>query len=120
MNLPPQKTFPVSVRNGSQIETRRAWQLATFTHYLLGIQYRFVVTKLGQEPEVVTHRLSGMKFAPISFQNKLDAKGDLRQAGKLAVAERVRSIGAELVKARLDEAEAGHKVPARINDEPEP
>ena len=113
--LPKQKTFEVVIRNGSQIESRPAWQLATFTHYILGVQYRFVVTKLGTEPETVTHRLSGMRFAPISFQNRLDAKGDIRTAGKLAVAEKIKTMGALFVKARLDETEAGHLAPTRTD-----
>lgn len=113
--LPKQKTFEVAIRVGTELQVKPAWQLATFTHYILGVQYRFVVTKLGTEPETVTHRLSGMRFAPISFQNKLDSKGDIRTAGKLAVAEKVKTMGALFVKARLDEAEAGHLAPARTD-----
>lgn len=100
------KTFEVRT-TGSGHHT--AAQLATFTHYVLGIQYRFVVTRIGVLDPVVTHRLSGLKFCAITPANLAKARYDWRTAGKLAVAERLKQVGEAFAKARLDEAEAGHR-----------
>lgn len=99
------KTFLVAARDGSR--TVKAEQLATFTHYLEGQQFRFVVTReLDQPMPVVTHRASGFKVCAISGTSRAAAMGNWADAGKLALLNLVTDKGEARIASALRAKEA--------------
>lgn len=61
-------------------------QLATFTHYLKGRQFRFVVTQEHPAlPICVTHRLSGFRVCNVSPLQLAASRGDAKSAGQAAL-----------------------------------
>lgn len=79
-------------------------QLATFTHYLNNVQFRFVVTKIPGDVAAVTHRASGKRVCAIPDMTMLAALGDAAAAGKRALDALVAQKGG-LVYAALCQAE---------------
>lgn len=79
-----------------------AEQLATFTHYVKGSQFRFIVTRYASEVSV-THRLTGLRIcAPTQI---VSALGDYAAAGKAAVQSLINTKGADRVHDVLTRAE---------------
>lgn len=78
-----------------------AEQLATFTHYIKGYGFRFIVTKRGPDASV-THRLTGLRICAASAATSL---GDWLVAGRTAVDALVKDKGADRVVEILNRAE---------------
>ncbi len=100
------KTFGVTATlpDGSRVRIP-ATQLATFTHYINNIQYRFVVTEMPGCLPVVTHRASGMRVCEISLTTLAAARHDARGAGILALTGLIEAKGADRVASALQLAE---------------
>ncbi|SFD51628.1 hypothetical protein SAMN05216577_1285 [Pseudomonas citronellolis] len=94
--------FKVRTADGVFVE---AEQLATFTHYLQAVQFRFVVTRLHGGRPAVTHRVSGKWIADIPQSTLAACRGDYRDAGKLVLIDVIRRQGEERVCQALKRAE---------------
>lgn len=94
------KTFQILV-GGEKLEVP---QLATFTHYLNNVQFRFVVTQAKGDVAAVTHRASGKRVCAIPDMTMLASLGDAAVAGKRALDALVAQKGG-LVYAALRQAE---------------
>ena len=91
------KTFMVANAAGERVLPAR--QYATFTHYIQGEQFRFVVTQQPSSNVIkVTHRASGMGVAEIPHIALQAAVGDYFVAGKAAFEELVKRVGAARVR----------------------
>lgn len=97
------KTFAVRMANG---ERKEAQQLATFTRYLKGAQFRFVVTQLPGELPAVTHRQSGMRVVPVAYSTLAACRNDAKEAGYLALTNLVADKGEDRVHDVLSRAES--------------
>lgn len=84
--------------SGSAIEVD---QLATFTHYIKGRQFRFLVTRYAGEISV-THRLTGLRICAASASSSLS---DWALAGKGAVDALIAEKGVDCVADVLGRAE---------------
>lgn len=102
------KTFMVADANRSR--TLVARQLATFAHYLEGIQFRFVVTQLPNDQVRLTHRATGTALTTVEWITLSACRGDHKNAGVLALKKLIERVGEARVASVLREAEAG--VPA--------
>lgn len=81
-------------------------KLATFTHYIENVQFRFVVTQ--ENPlhrPAVTHRVSGSRVCYITPTIQAAALGDMLGAGKLAIEALIKEKGAARVFDVLSHAE---------------
>lgn len=101
MTITKLKTFTVPTVTGPQ----EAIQHATFTHYLQGEQFRFVVTQLHGEGLTVTHRLSGRRVCEVTYTELAACRNSAKDAGKLALAKFIDRIGAARVRSVLAAAE---------------
>lgn len=95
------KTFIARNAAGEPVEVE---QLATFTMYIRGVQFRFVVTREGSLPPVVTHRISGAKVCPLGSIGA--AVGDWKLAGLAALNRLILEKGEARVASVLRAAEA--------------
>ena len=78
--MKPNKQFAVCSSTGGKIQ---AEQLATFTHYIKGEQFRFVVTRIpGNNIAAVTHRISGLKVCDVPSIAVQASAGDWVVAGR--------------------------------------
>ncbi|KWN06343.1 hypothetical protein WT83_27045 [Burkholderia territorii] len=102
------KTFMVADANRSR--TLVARQLATFAHYLEGIQFRFVVTQLPNDQVRLTHRATGTALTTVEWITLSACRGDHKDAGIHALKELIERVGEARIASVLREAEAG--VPA--------
>lgn len=74
----------VADRNGKK--TIEAEHYATFTEYLQGVAYQFVVTRAPLEPgSRVTHKDSGFSLGPVLSSHIASANFDYKLAGKAAL-----------------------------------
>lgn len=96
------KTFLVAIKDG---ETAPANQLATFTRYLDGVQFRFVVTQLPLEEPVVTHRLSRKRVCRI-MRHQLACCSNVKDAANLAINGLIHQFSETRLRAKLAAAEA--------------
>lgn len=96
------KTFEVRNQRG---EPTQAQQHATFTEYVQGERFRFVVTQIVGELPAVTHRASTKRVCYIKPIELAAALGDFEVAGKAALQEVIRDKGAARVRSVLDDAE---------------
>lgn len=101
--MPTPKTFMVADEEGGR--TLPATQLASFTHYLNAIQFRFVVTQLRGEPFMVTHRASGREVCLLPARKLVACRGDYKDAGKLALLDLITDTGEDKVFAALKKLE---------------
>ncbi|WP_396328518.1 hypothetical protein [Burkholderia anthina] len=98
-------TFMVADADGNR--TLEAEQLATFAHYIQGVQYRFVVTKLPHEHVgSVTHRASGSKVCSLTVNGMLAALNDAKVAGEAELTKLIARHGEARVASVLRAAEA--------------
>lgn len=75
------KTFKILTAGGfKEVE-----QLATFTHYIQNVQFRFVITREVGAAPVVTQRASGYKVCDIPQSIIQAALGDYKSVGKSAI-----------------------------------
>lgn len=85
------KTFAIAHLDGTRVDVP---QLATFTHYIQGIQFRFVVTQETPiAPVCVTHRASGFKVVSVLPSELVAGRSDYVVAGKMALARLIRDHG---------------------------
>lgn len=96
------KTFKVYTVDGVFVG---AEQLATFTHYLHAVQFRFVVTRLRGGRPAITHRVSGTWMADIPQSTLAACRGDYRDAGKLVLLDIIGRHGEDRVYEALKRAE---------------
>lgn len=88
------KTFIARNAAGEPVEVE---QLATFAVSLQDQQFRFVVTREGSFPPVVTHRISGAKVCQVglaALKKLLWENGEARVASALRAAEAKATNGA--------------------------
>lgn len=101
------KTFSIAQLDGTRLEVP---QLATFTHYIQGIQFRFVVTQETPiAPVCVTHRASGFKVVSVLPSELGAGRSDYVVAGKMALARLIRDHGEARVRSVLASKEGGAK-----------
>lgn len=106
------KTFHVHGQNGQKVEAR---QLATLTHYIDSVQFRFVVTELPGTLPAVTHRLSGKRVCGIELSTLAAARSDYSAAGKAALTRFVEARDASRIAQVLRAAEqAANALPRGI------
>lgn len=99
------RTFQVSGTDGKMME---ATQLATFTRYIKGVQFRFVVTRLaGSNVASVTHRVSRIKVCDVATHSAIAAAGDWILAGRSALEDFLKLYGETRVHQVLSAAEKG-------------
>ena len=97
------KTFEVKGKGG---ESLVAEQLATFAHYIGGVQFRFVVTKLPHEAlPCVTHRASGSRVCGITANALIASLNDAKVAGISAIKQLCEKHGEARVASVLRAAE---------------
>lgn len=97
------KTFKVHISGGQFVE---AQQLATFTRYLQGIQFRFVVTRMAGEQPAVTHRLSGKRVCWITHTEQAACLGRIKDAANLALDHLIQQHSEARLRSVLAGAEA--------------
>lgn len=95
------KTFIARNAAGEPVEVE---QLATFAVSIQGQQFRFVVTREGSFPPVVTHRISGAKVCQVGLAGA--ATGDWKLAGMAALKRLLGEKGEARVASALRAAEA--------------
>ena len=79
-------TRKIKVADANGNKTIEADHLATFTHYVGGVAYQFVVTReLRSSVVKVTHKASGFSLGPVLSEHVSAALSDYKQAGKLAI-----------------------------------
>ena len=95
------KTFEVASAAG----TLSARQLGTFTHYIKGEQFRFVVTELPGELPVLTHRISRMRVCRITLTELAASRHNVVDAAKIALQKLIQNKGADRIHDVLRNAE---------------
>lgn len=81
-------------------------QLGTFTEYIKGQQFRFVVTRERPLlPLCVTHRLSGCRVVEITHSQQMASLNDVVGAAKLAIKHLMDAKGVDRVHDVLTRAE---------------
>ena len=81
-------------------------QLSTFTHYIQGEQFRFVITRESRLlPVCVTHRASGKKICEVLPTDILAAAHDYEIAAKSVLLKFIERVGAARVRSVLAAAE---------------
>lgn len=98
------KTFMVAGSNRAR--TLPAQQLATFAHYLQGVQFRFVVTQLPNDQVRVTHRASGSSVTAVEWSTLSACRGDHKGAGVMALKKLIDRVGEARIASVLRETEA--------------
>lgn len=79
---------------------------ATFTEYVEGAAYQFVVTRApGQSGSVVTHKRSGFSLGPVLSAHVATANFDYKLAGRLALAAIIEKHGPARVASSLRRVE---------------
>jgi hypothetical protein len=72
--------------------------LAIFTTYIDNTAFQFAVTRESRlHDPAVTHRISGMQACKISIDHQGRARGDWKQAGKLALDEYLKTQDAKRI-----------------------
>lgn len=95
----------VADRNGKK--TIEADHYATFTAYVAGIAYQFVVTRAPLESSSrVTHRKSGFSCGPVLSSHVAAADFDYKLAGQLALKTIIEKHGEARVASSLRNIEA--------------
>ena len=83
-----------------------AEQLATFTHYVKGVQFRFIVTRLENSNDVkVTHRYTGMSVCTVPHSTIAACLNDYADAGKSTIDALIKYKGDDRVYDVLRRAE---------------
>lgn len=89
-------------------KTIEADHLATFTEYLNGEAFQFVVTRAPLQMAVkVTHKRSGFSLGAVESSQVLAAGSDYKTAGKLALRAIAEKHGEARVASALRTKEAG-------------
>jgi hypothetical protein len=79
-------TRKILVADRSGAKTVEAEHYATFTSYVQGVAYQFVVTRApGESGSKITHRKSGYSLGPVESSHIAAAAFDYKEAGKLAL-----------------------------------
>jgi len=102
-------TRKILVRDQHGNRTLEAELFATFTEYVQGVAYQFVVTRSrGQSSSVVTHKRSGFSLGPVLSSHVAASNFDYKLAGRLALAAVIQKHGEARVASslrRVDETE---------------
>jgi hypothetical protein len=95
------KTFTIQTTDGP----REVVQYATFTHYIQGQQFRFLVTRDMGDALRVTHRLSTKAVCIVTNTDMAACRFDYKDAGKLALDRLIKERGEARVRSVLAAAE---------------
>ncbi|KGC20292.1 hypothetical protein DM48_7853 [Burkholderia gladioli] len=94
------QTFMVADMNGGR--SIKAVQLATFAHYIEGVQFRFVVTRLPVPSSIgVTHRDSGKRVCELSDDAIAAAAGDYVVAARGELGKLIQRVGTARMRSVL-------------------
>lgn len=99
-------TRTVLVRDQYGNKSIRAELFATFTAYVQGVAFQFVVTRApGQSGCVVTHKRSGFSLGPVLSAHVAVANFDYKLAGRRALAAIIEKHGEARVASSLRRVE---------------
>lgn len=98
-----QDTIKVAGPNGAELQAK---QLATFTTYIKGVQFRFIVTRLDSSNiAAITHRSTRMKVCDVPTHTAISSAGDWIAAGRRALEDFIKRIGEDRIYTVLSAAE---------------